>query len=67
MLMASVVMGIVIWFAMEMLHEQLFEGLRVLRAVILGLVIITGVVSYFLVIHVIGATTIKEIKAGFKR
>jgi len=67
MLIASVVMGIVIWFAMEMLYEQLFEGLRALRAFILGLIIIAGVVSYFLVVHVIGAASIKEIKAGFKR
>jgi hypothetical protein len=52
---------------MEMLHTQLFEGWKLLRAVFLGLIISTGVVSYFLVAHMIGATNLSEIKAGFKR
>ncbi len=57
----------VIWFAMELLHEQLFEGWKLLRAIILGLIISTGVISYFLVAHMIGAANFREIKAGFKR
>ena len=67
MLIASVVMGVVIWFAMEMLQEQLFNGWKILRAIVLGLIVSTGVVSYFLVAHMIGAANLKEIKAGFKR
>ncbi|MFT5634515.1 MAG: putative peptidoglycan lipid II flippase [Rubritalea sp.] len=67
MLISSMIMGIVIWFAMELLHEQLFEGWKLLRAIVLGLIVSTGVVSYFLVAHMIGAANFSEIKAGFKR
>ena len=67
MLAASVVMGVVIWIASGVLHSQLFEGWRLLRALVLGLVVSTGVVSYFLVAHVIGAARLDELKAGFRK
>ncbi len=67
MLMASLVMGVVIWLAMDVLRTELFEGWRVVRAVVLGLIVSTGMVSYFLVAHLIGAANLNELKANFKR
>ncbi len=67
MLVASIVMGLVIWFASDLLHAQLFDGMRLLRALILGVIVSTGIISYFLVAHIIGAAKLSEIKAGFGR
>lgn len=67
MLIASLVMGLTIWFAADLLSSVLFDGLRLLRAIVLGLIVSTGVVCYFLVAHVIGAARLEDIKAGFKR
>jgi len=67
MLIASVVMGCVIWFSADFLRQPLYEGIRLLRFAILMLVVSTGIVSYFLVAHVIGAAKLSEIKAGFRR
>lgn len=67
MFLASLVMGVVIWIAMEALQDQLYEGWKLFRAVVLGLIISTGLVSYFLVAHLIGAANLSEIKARFRR
>lgn len=67
MLIASVVMGIVLWFSAELLNNQLFEGFKLFRACILGLIISTGIVTYFLVAHLIGAAKLADIKAGFRK
>ena len=67
MLIASIVMGGALWLSTELLETQLFESLRVFRAMILGLIISTGVVVYFLVVHLIGAAKLADIKAGFRR
>jgi len=67
MLIASVVMGIVLWFSAELLSDQLFEGFRLFRACVLGLIISTGIVTYFLVAHLIGAAKLADIKAGFRK
>ncbi len=66
MLIASIVMGIVVWTAANFLHEPLHEGLKVVKFLILGLIAGVGIVCYFLVSHLIGATTLSEIKAGFR-
>ncbi len=67
MFVASVLMGVVLWFSADLLEEQLFNGFRLFRAIVLGLIISTGIVTYFLVAHVIGAAKLEDIKAGFKR
>ncbi len=67
MLISSVVMGLVIWVAAHLLHNQLFDGFRLLRALILGLIVSTGIVCYLLVAHITGAVKISELKAGFKK
>lgn len=66
MLVASLVMGLVIWIATYLLDEPLHEGWRVMKFLILGLIASTGIVCYFLVSHLIGAATFREIKAGFR-
>lgn len=67
MLTASILMGLILWFSADLLNDLLFNGLKLLRALILGLIISTGVVTYFLVAHIIGAAKLSEIKAGFRR
>ncbi len=67
MLIASVVMGIALWFCADLLHDQLFNSFKLVRAIVLGLIIITGIVTYFLVAHLIGAAKLADIKAGFRK
>jgi len=67
MLIASIVMGGALLICTELLNTQLFESLRVFRAIILGLIISTGIVVYFLVAHLIGAAKLADIKAGFRK
>ena len=66
MLIASVVMGVVVWFAAHFLHDALHEGHKAIKFLVLGAIAATGIVCYFLVSHIIGAATLREIKAGFR-
>ena len=67
MLIASVVMGVVVYFAADLLKETLYEGMKLVKIMVLLLIASTGVVSYFLAVHIIGAVSLTEIKQGFRR
>ena len=67
MLVASIIMGLALWLCTHLLNAQLFESLRLFRAMVLGLIISTGIVVYFLVAHLIGAAKLADIKAGFRK
>ncbi len=67
MLVSSLIMGFVVWFAAHLLNEPLHESARVIRFLILTLIASTGIVTYFLVAHVIGAVSFDELKQSFRK
>lgn len=64
-LIASAIMGVVLWFANVTLSP--FLGLPWWRAVALMLLILSGVISYFGIGHMIGAFRMGELKSAFRR
>ncbi len=67
MLVASVIMGVGIWFMADLFSLQLHADGRVGRISTLMGVIAIGCVLYFLVAHLTRAMSLRELKSGFKR
>jgi putative peptidoglycan lipid II flippase len=67
MLIASLVMGIAVWVASDLLRDHIYEGFRLIRVSILGLVASFGVFLYLLVAHLMGVRSLKNLKGKFRR
>lgn len=67
MFVASLMMGVVVWFAQDLLKDTLMHGWVVLKFVVLLLIASTGVVSYFLVAYWLKAMSLSDLKSGFLR
>lgn len=67
MLLASIVMGAIVWAGAHFLDDVLHSANRWLRIPVLAAVGGAGVVVYFILAHLTKAMTFGEIKAGFKR
>lgn len=62
---ASAVMGVLLWGLTTLLAEQLhMPGIRTLA---LGVIVLVGMVSYFATAAAIGAVSLAELKASFRR
>ena len=67
MLIASLVMGLAAWFVADLFRDLIYDGFRLIRIIIVGFIASFGLVLYLLVAHIIGAMSLVEIKAKFKR
>ncbi|MFC4993801.1 murein biosynthesis integral membrane protein MurJ [Rubritalea tangerina] len=67
MLVASMVMGAIVWCGAYMLDDILHSDSRWVRIPVLAAVGGAGVVVYFIVAHLTKAMTFAELKAGFKK
>lgn len=67
MLIASLVMGLAAWFMADLFRDLIYDGFRLLRIVMVGLIASFGLVVYLLIAHIIGAVSLVEIKARFRR
>ncbi len=67
MLLASIVMGVAAWFVADLFKDLIYDGFRLIRIIIVALIASFGLVLYLLVSHIIGAVSLDEIKAGFKK
>lgn len=67
MLIASLVMGVGAWFVADLFKDLIYDGFRLLRIALVGFIASFGLVLYLLVAHLIGAVSLADIKASFKR
>lgn len=67
MLMVSLLMGVAIYFAAEVVYSPLHSDSRLLRTGTLLLLITFGVTLYFCVSHFGKVMSLRELKNGFKR
>lgn len=67
MLVASIVMGGIVWVGAYFLDDILFSDSRLLRLPVLLAIGGVGVIAYFILAHLTKAMTFGELKAGFKR